>query len=68
MSSPCALVPSSLGSLQAPISLVMGRMPHMDILVCTVFWIPLKEGMIIWTEPLIIKLKQWQKTPGSVDS
>lgn len=68
MSSPCALVPSSLGSPQALISLVMGRMPQMDILVCTVFWIPLREGVLIWTEPLIIKLKQWQKTPGSVDS
>lgn len=33
-----------------------------------VFWIPLKEGMLIWTESVIIKLKQWQKVLGSVDS
>lgn len=30
--------------------------------------IPLKEGMLIWTEPVTIKLKQWQKALGLVDS
>lgn len=66
MSCPCSLVQSSL-------SFPMGTDPLKDAWSAPdghmnkVFWIPLMEGMLIWIEPVIIKLKQWQKAVSSVD-
>lgn len=66
MSCPCSLV---LGSLSFPTGTdqLKDGWSAPDGHRHKVFWIPLMEGMLIWMEPVIIKLKQWQKALGSVD-